>query len=115
MLEASKKINADLAADAPLQQVISDNHFWELADDNAKVPFVTFSIRENKRGSKDRRGNYDVTLRSFAKNLTEAAILSDLVRSAMEDKQYRYLNGESGYVDSEAREAYIELNFNFNL
>jgi hypothetical protein len=115
MIEASRVVVADLLADAPLQAVINGGNFWELAPDNAKVPFVTFRIVERPRRTKDGREDYDLQVRCFDDTLTKAAELSGLAKTALKEANYRYLGGRSGYTDTEAQEGFVELNFNFNL
>ncbi len=115
MNAAAETIENDLTADTALQAVVNGKHYWELAPDDAKVPFITYSIRENVRATKDRRGNYDVVVRALGSTLTNAAGLADLAMTALRNQNYRYQGGTSGYVDSEAREGFIEMNFNFNL
>lgn len=115
MKAAAETVQADLTADAALQAVVAGKHYWELAPKGAKVPFLNFRIRENKRPSKDLAGNYQLQVFCFDETLTAAAELSELVKTALVNANHRYQGGESGYTDDEAKEGYIQLNFNFNL
>lgn len=115
MKAAAETVQADLLADATLQTAIAGKHYWELAPKSTKVPFVTFRIQELKRGSKDMGGDYNLSVFCFDSNLTKAAELSELVRAALLNANHRFLSGESGYTDDEAKEGFIQLNFNFNL
>ena len=115
MNQAARTINTDLNADADLQAVVQGKQYWEFAPDNTKTPLITYSIRENKRPTKDKGGNYDVKVRCFGKTLVEASTVSELVYKALIATNYRYRGGESGYTEIEPFEGFVELNFNFNL
>lgn len=115
MIAASKTVVADLLADAPLQAEIAGKHYWELAPDNEKVPFLTFRITENPPRTKDGQRDYGLQVRCFEKTLTKAAILAELVETALVAANHKYRGGRSGYTDDEAQEGFVELNFNFNL
>lgn len=115
MKQAAITVKEDLMADANLQAVVQGDHFWELAKESQKTPFITFRLSENKRISKDTDGTYDLEVFCFGKTLMAAAELSDLAKIALENANHRYNGGVSGYTDDQAREGYIKLNFNFNL
>lgn len=115
MIKASEKINTDLLADTDLQNRIAGNHYWEIAPDNFTGDLVVYRLTENKMATKDRAGDYDVRFLCIAKTITGAATLSNLVKTALQDKEYRFLGAESGYTDDEAREGFIQLNYNFKI
>ena len=112
---AAQKIETDLAAYAPLGAVVGEKHYRGLAPKNAKVPFIVYKIKENKRATKDYTREYEVQIYCFQNSLTNASTLSDLVRDAMPDTEYRYQGGSEDYSDLEGKEAYVELNFNFKI
>lgn len=114
MNTAAERINTDLEADTALQAVIAGKSYRGLAPKNAKVPFVVYRIKENKRPSKD-TGEYEVQIICYQDSLTKASILAGLVKDAFEDNIYRYLGGSEDYADQEGKEAYRELNFNFKI
>lgn len=115
MIEAAKTVTADLQAATALQAEISGAHFWELAPENQAVPFITYRIRENKRPSKDKGGNYDLEVFCWHNGMMAAAELAELAREALISANYRFLAGESGYSDQEGKEGFIKMSFNFNL
>lgn len=115
MIEASETVQADLLADAELQTVIEGKHYWELAPKNAKSPLITFRLSETPRRSKDGLEIYGLEVRCFDSTLTKAAQLADLTKAALIKAKHRYQGATSGYVDNEAQEGFVELNFNFNL
>lgn len=115
MKQAATQITTDLAADTALQAVLDGDHYWELAPDNAKVPYVTFRLTENQKASKDRRGDYDVELWCFNDKLTTSADLSELVSNALDKNPYRFRGAQSGYVDDDTKEGFIKLIYNFKL
>lgn len=117
MIAASKTIRTDLMEDAALQAVVAGRCYWELAPDDYEMPLVNFSIIESPRATKDSGGQYEVQLRCFAENLTASAELAELVKDALATSEtyYKYQGGRSGYTDSESREGFVELNFNFKV
>lgn len=114
MITAAKVIKTDLLSDTALQAVIQQRHYWELAPDSYQLPLLTFSIIENPAVSKDRT-SYSVAVRCFANIMSEAASIAELVKTALKNTNYNYRGGKSGYTDTETREGYVELNFNFNI
>jgi hypothetical protein len=110
---AAEYIESVLAGNTALQAIINGKSFWELADEKTAFPFVTFSIRELKTATKDRAGEYEAQIFVWDDKLTDAADIGDLIKSDPGDLKYR--GGRSGYTDTDARGAFIELNFNLRL
>lgn len=110
---AAAKIEALLTAGTALQTLVSGAHYWELAPDKQTLPFITFRIIENTQATKDRTGDYDISVFCFDETLKGASDISNAVKIALEEFNYR--GGISGYQDSEAREGFIQLNFNFKI
>ncbi len=113
MLTAAQTLDEDLTALTGVQALINGKQFWELAPKDEKGPLVTYSIKELVRSSKDRQGRYTGTVRCFAKSMSAAAEIAELIKSGYREQNYSYLGGESGYTDSEGLEGYVELRFDF--
>lgn len=115
MKAAATRTETALLASTELQTLISGKHYWELAPDNVKNEYVTYRILENQSVTKTIKRNFDVTHWCFAKTLTKASELSELVKEAlMADNQY-FMGAESGYVDDDTKEGFIKMVFNFNI
>lgn len=115
MLKASETVEQDLLANAALQTAIEGKHYWELAPDNTKAPFATYRITQNPAPSKDRPGDYDLEVWCWESNLTKAAQLAELVKTALENAHHRFRGALSGYTDDDKKEGFIKLMFNFKL
>ncbi len=113
MNEAAAYIGSLLTANAALQTLVSGAHYWELAPAKQALPFITFRIIENIPASKDRLGDYDVSFFCYHSSMTVAGNISAALKVAMADFKYR--GGTSGYADTEGREGFIQLNFNFKI
>lgn len=111
---AAERTTTALLNSTALQALVNGKHYWEMAPDNTKGIYVAFRIAENIGLSKDRR-NYDVTHWCYADTLSEASDLSDLVRAACLADGQHFRGGESGYFDTDTKEGFIKLIFNFNL
>jgi len=114
MIQAAKTIQDDLKADTALQAVLLGRSYWELAPDNYALPVITFTVIEDAAVSKDRNA-YRSVVRCFGETLTSAAQLAELAKTALKNAHHKYKGGQSGYTDTEKREGYVELNFNFNI
>jgi hypothetical protein len=100
-----------------IQNVIEDRVYWELAEEDSIFPFVTFSITNIGPVSKDRFSEFEAKVRIFDKSLTAAATVSSVIRESVSNNysHWRDKGAVSGYTDTEAKEAYIEITYNFKL
>ncbi len=102
-------------ADIALQAVVQGQHYWELAPEEIKYPYVLFSLKEDKEATKDRRGDYQVTITCYASTLTASSELDVLVKDALLNNTIASVfntGAQSGYTDDEKRIAVIVRTYN---
>lgn len=114
MNNAAIEINNMLESSQELQAAIN-GHYWELADESVREPFITYSIEEQGPKTKNGLSVYLVQIWIWAPNLTRAGEIYDLVRSAAEIQNFYYTGATTGYTSGEARAAFLKMDFNLNL
>ena len=115
MLDTAKHITTVLTHPAILA-VVTGGVYWELADQEAEWPFVNFSFQGDKPISKEGKREYNVFVRIFAESLTQGATIAQEIHNNIKSNSNWYDRGNrSGYTDNEAKEAFIELTYNFKL
>lgn len=88
--------------------------FWEMADSEEKYPFLNYSVLDMGPATKSGYHTYQAQVRIYASSLTAGARLAQgIIIDIKENSSWRYRNGRSTYSDSDAKEAYIELTFEF--
>ena len=88
---------------------------WDLAESNADYPFLVFELSDAGYSSKNRIMTYTGTVRIYAETMTEAVTLGDLVRETVKANHPQIYDRGSrfGYTDTSAKEAVIEIKFEF--
>ncbi|MEO0573211.1 MAG: hypothetical protein AAF039_16005 [Bacteroidota bacterium] len=118
MNEAAEKIKSMITTHQPLVDMLSGGLHWELAPETVERPFITFSLSENQKATKERSGDYDVQLFIWAINLTASGQVKELVEDAAlayNEVGFRYRGANTGYTTDEARDAFLQMNFNFKI
>lgn len=113
ILQASKYITATLA-DARIS-ALTQNVNWELAEQNAKPPFINFTVSDSGPGTKDRFGAVECEIRAFGNSITQSAEIIEVVREVAKEQGWKDRGATSGYTDTQAKEGFVQVNFNFNL
>lgn len=115
MTEAAKHITEVLKLPNIATEI--QGAFWELAEAGTQYPFVNFSINDEGPVSRDGARGYNTQLRIYAKSLTEGSRIGTVIQDEIKASGYQWKDrgGRSTYSDSEAKEAYIELTFEFKL
>ncbi len=115
MIQVAKHITTTLS-DPAILAAVTGGVYWELADQDAVVPFVNFSFKGSKKLTKDGIRDYQVTVRLFTKSLNEASTISETISERL-DATSRWRESpdffKTGYTDPEAKEAFIELTYTF--
>lgn len=115
MTEAAEHCYAVLT-EGTIAATVTGGVFWELAEEDSDDPFVTYSLEDSGPVSKDRFAGYRVKVRIFAKTLTQASDILKTVRgSVKENTSWRDRGATSGYTDAQAKEAFIEVIYEFKL
>ncbi|WP_422858774.1 hypothetical protein ACOKFD_15650 [Flagellimonas sp. S174] len=113
MKSIAQRVNSLLNSNSDLQNLIGGQQAWELEDEEASLPFVTFSITENSPRSKDLPADYDVRVHSYGNSLEEASDVDGFVKTAMyQGRRVKSIRAASGYTDEESRKAVIIRTFN---
>lgn len=114
MTAAAQHVYEVFTSNPDLVTALPGSMQWELAPENVQLPFGVFSLTKSPPVTKDLRGNYRVLIFVFAENLTDAAEISEVIETEV-PKSWKLELIQSGYTATDAKEAYIELNFNFKL
>lgn len=91
--------------------------FWELAEPGTLNPFITYSVSSNLV-TKSRLREYNTTLRIFDDSLTKASMKAEVIEAYIENSEaakWKFRGSTSGYTSSEAKTAFIEIQYNFKL
>lgn len=112
MLEVSQHITTTLET-PEIQAAVTGGIFWELADEDADYPFMNFSFKAAPPVTKEGIRDFEVNLRVFAKSLTSGATIAGVIQDALKSSRWRERGYRSGYTDNEAKEAFIELTYQF--
>ena len=88
---------------------------WDLAESNTVYPFLVFELADTGYASKNAVMTYTATVRIYAETMTEAVTLGGTVRETVKDNYPRIYDRGSrfGYTDTSAKEAVIEIKFEF--
>jgi hypothetical protein len=117
MLKTAKHITTTLS-DAAILALVTGGIYWELADQDAAMPFANYSFKASKKITKDGIREYEVKLRVFAENLNAVSTIAETISERL-DLTSRWKENPDfinmGYTDNEAKEAFIELTYNFKL
>lgn len=89
--------------------------FWDLAEEKTTYPFVVFELADEGYSGKDGIMTYNAKVRVFAKTLTQAVTIGSKLRKAVKASEHRlYDRGSiSGYVDGEAKDAFMDIQMSF--
>lgn len=112
MLAVSEHITTTLSH-AAITALVTGGVFWELAEQDNEYPFVTFSFEGEKTATKEAFRTWVVSVRIFAKSLTEGAEIVEAVNTARNEAGWRDRGIRSGYTDAEAKEAFVEIKYEF--
>ena len=88
---------------------------WDLAESNVDYPFLTFELADTGYSSKNRIMTYNATVRIYAETMTEAVTIGGTVRETVKTNHPSIYDRGSrfGYTDTSAKEAVIEIKFEF--
>ncbi|WP_435624475.1 hypothetical protein [Flagellimonas sp.] len=114
---AADTVSTILSGHTPLQDEIEGRAYWEVGKRGGKGPSVIFRVQENIPTSKTNR-DFIIKLYCFAKSITKAAEISELVKDAFELNTLvnsYYQGGTSGFNEEDDKEAFVEVNINFKL
>ena len=115
MFEAAEHINITLNQPAIFNQV-GEHIYWELAEEDTDYPFITFTVQGERPVTKEGMRDYEVKVRVFAKSLTASATIGKVITDTLKDTTtWKDRGMRSSYTDNEAKEAFIELTYNFKL
>ena len=115
MIIAATATKSFLLSIPAVQSETATKEFWELAPEKTVKPFITYNVIELKPASKDRLGDYQITINVWAKTLDAAANIAENIKLNAPANSFRYAGGRSGYVDQDAKESFIQLNFNLKI
>lgn len=117
MLKIAEHITTTLS-DAAILALITGGIYWELVDQDAVLPYAGYSFKGSKKTTKDGLREYEVKFRVFSESLNSASAIAETVSQRI-DLTSRWKESvdfiASGYTDYEAKEAFIELTYNFKL
>jgi len=115
MKQAAEHIGTLLSLPA-INAVVDDDVYWELADAETVAPFLTYSVKAGAKITKEGIRNYEVAVRVFTPTLNTSAEIGDVVNQAITaNSNWREQGVQTGYIDAEAKEAYLELTYTFKL
>lgn len=115
MKQAAEHIGTLLSLPA-INAVVGDDVFWELADADTVAPFLTYSVKAGGKITKEGLRNYEVAVRVFTSTLNKSAEIGDVVNEAITaNSRWKDQGIQTGYIDAEAKEAYLELTYTFKL
>lgn len=114
MLEASKHITSTITTSPTIIAALSGGFYWELGAEDVKTPFATYTVVETPGRTKDSAGTYRVSIFVWAENLTTGAGIADTIKKEV-PADWKFEMAQNGYTDTDAKEAYIEVVFNFKL
>ena len=115
MKQAAEHIGTLLSLPA-INAVVGDDVYWELADAATVAPFLTYSVKAGAKITKEGIRNYEVAVRVFTPTLNTSAEIGDVVNQAITaNSNWREQGVQTGYIDAEAKEAYLELTYTFKL
>ena len=114
MVTASEYINTTITGNATIAAALTNGFYWELAPEDTATPFATYRIIENPARTKSFSGAYEVSVFVWDATLRAAATVADTIKAEV-PQAWRYTQGRSGYTSTDAKEAYIELLFTFNI
>jgi len=115
MFEAAEHITTSLNQPDIFNEV-GDNIYWELAEEETTYPFITFTVQGERPVTKEGMRDYEVKVRVFAKSLTASATIGKVITDTLkETSTWKDRGMRSSYTDNEAKEAFIELTYNFKL
>jgi hypothetical protein len=117
MLKTAEHITTTLS-DAAILALVTGGIYWELVEQDAVLPYAGFTFKGSKKITKDGIREYEVRFRVFSENLNSASTIAETVSERL-DQTSRWKENPDfinmGYTDSEAKEAFIELTYNFKL
>lgn len=116
MIQAAQHITEVLSLPGIATEV-ADKVFWELAEAGTDYAFINFSITDEGPISKNGVHQYNTQVRIYAKSLTEGSRIGGVVKDEIKESSYnwKFRGMRSTYTDGEAKEAFIEINFEFKL
>ena len=114
MLAASQHITATVTGNATIMALLTEGFYWELGPEGTNVPFANYTLVETRPKSKDYEGEYRVSIFIWAETLTESATIADVMKNELQPN-WKFESAQNGYTDTDAKEAYIEIVFTFNL
>ena len=92
--------------------------YWALAEIDATLPFLVFSIEDEGPISKGSdRMKYRATARVFAEDLTSVVKIGSAIRAAVKDQHGSRVydrGAKADYTDPEAKEAFMAIYYEYN-
>ncbi|HET8885234.1 MAG TPA: hypothetical protein VFM70_02670 [Salinimicrobium sp.] len=103
--------------EAALGTAVEDKIFWELAEQTTQIPFVVFTVADSGPGTKNGLTEIEVNVRVFGSSITASATIAKQLRNAIDSNNTRWRDrgARSGYTNTDAKEGYIEITYNFKL
>ena len=98
-----------------IKALVGTRIYWDLAEPNTGYPFLVFDLEDAGYSSKNLSMTYTASVRVLAHSLTEAVTIGSTLREAVKANYPRiYDRGSShGYTDTAAKEAVMEIKFEF--
>ena len=118
MNAAAAHIKTIIDSDAALTALIPGGLFWELAPEGTEVPFATFRVEQTPAATKNYSGSYRVTFFIWDSTLTKSGVIHEAMKTSIENNDsatWRFIGATSSYREADAKEAFIESIFTFNL
>lgn len=118
MKSAAEHVKTVIADNVAITAQLTNGFYWELAPEATDVPFGTYRLEENPPTTKTYDGSYRVSVFVWHENLDNASDAADVIKAQVKNDtslNWRFISSRSGYTDTDAREAFIEIVFTFNL
>jgi hypothetical protein len=114
--KAAKHVNTVMQLLA-IKAVIDADVFWDMANQEQKVPFANFKITNQGYITKNKLSQYAVEIFVYDKSLNDATIIADTIIEAIDESEYKwkFRGSESGYNYTDGREALCTLNYEFKI
>ena len=101
MFEVAEIIYRILSEDATLSAIVGTKIFPLIADQDTQPPFVLYSVDQEKPYSKQGTYQYSISTSAIEDTYNDAAILSELLKGAMEaaPEKFMYQGGTVTYTE----------------
>jgi len=118
MKDGAEHVSQRINGNPVIQAAVPNGIYWELAPEVVENPYCTYRLRESPGVTKDSDSEYRVNVFVWHNSLDEAVTLADMIKTQIKESggvKWKFIDGGSGYTDTDAKTAYIELVFIFKL